>query len=156
MAAVPARRWTEAAKEASISGGIASLLSAAALGVCGRAESGSAAGPVNGPSQWLWGRPAAHRRAATLRHTLVGYVVHHAMASGWALVHEKCWGARSRGFLGELGIGATTAAAACFVDYRLTPQRLQPGFDAQLSKRSLLLVYASFAVGLALARSRKR
>lgn len=150
------RPWQRAISEAAVSGAVASVLSGCALAVCGRTESGTAAGPVNGPSQWLWGRTAAYRRDATLRHTLVGYVIHHLMASGWAFAHEYCWGARPRGWRRELGIGAATAAAACFVDYRLTPQRLQPGFEVQLSKRSLLLVYASFAVGLALARSRKR
>jgi hypothetical protein len=150
------RPWQRAISEAAVSGAVASVLSAGALAVCGRTENDTAAGPVNGPSQWLWGRTAAYRRDATLRHTLVGYVIHHLMASGWAFAHE-CWcGARPRAWWRELGSGAATAAAACFVDYRLTPQRLQPGFEAQLSKRSLLLVYASFAVGLALARRRKR
>jgi hypothetical protein len=36
------------------------------------------------------------------------------------------------------------------VDYKLTPRRLQPGFEAQLSKKSLVYVYAAFAIGLAI------
>jgi hypothetical protein len=39
---------------------------------------------------------------------------------------------------------------ACFVDYRMTPERLTPGFEHRLSSRALLGVYACFAVGLAL------
>jgi hypothetical protein len=46
---------------------------------------------------------------------------------------------------------AATAATASFVDYQLTPKRLEPGFDKQLSRRSLAMVYAAFAAGLAIA-----
>ena len=56
--------------------------------------------------------------------------------------------------------GAVTAAAvACFVDYRLTPRRLTPGFEHRLSSKALLAVYACFAVGLAIgsmAAARRR
>mgnify|MGYP006154148737 CR=1 FL=1 len=45
---------------------------------------------------------------------------------------------------------------ANFVDYKLTPRRLQPGFEAQLSKKSLFLVYAAFAVGLTVYDMTKR
>jgi hypothetical protein len=42
------------------------------------------------------------------------------------------------------------AAVAYFVDYRLTPRRLMPGYERRISGRSLLAVYASLAAGLAL------
>ena len=42
-----------------------------------------------------------------------------------------------------------TSAAACFVDFQLTPERLTPGFEHRLSHRSLAAVYGAFAVGLA-------
>jgi hypothetical protein len=45
---------------------------------------------------------------------------------------------------------ALTAGFACWVDFRIARGRLQPGFEKQLSRRSLLLVYAAFAVGLAI------
>jgi hypothetical protein len=44
---------------------------------------------------------------------------------------------------------AATSVLACFVDYRLTPDRLTPGFEKRLSRRSLFVVYALFAAGLA-------
>jgi hypothetical protein len=47
-----------------------------------------AAGPLNGPSQWLFGRRAAHRREADLAHTVTGYAIHHATSVGWAWVFE--------------------------------------------------------------------
>lgn len=41
------------------------------------------------------------------------------------------------------------AALAAYTDYQLTPHRLQPGYEACLSKPSLTLVYPAFAAGLA-------
>ncbi|HSV79850.1 MAG TPA: hypothetical protein VLK85_11705 [Ramlibacter sp.] len=40
------------------------------------------------------------------------------------------------------------SAVACFVDYRLTPKRLTPGFEHRLGKPELANVYACFALGL--------
>ena len=53
------------------------------------------------------------------------------------------------GVASKLASAAAASAVACFVDYKLTPQRLHPGFDVRLSKRSLALVYGAFAIGLA-------
>jgi hypothetical protein len=53
--------------------------------------------------------------------------------------------------------GLATAAIACAVDFQVARGRLQPGFDKQLSRKSLALVYVAFGVGLAFAcRRRKR
>ena len=41
-----------------------------------------------------------------------------------------------------------SSAVACFVDYQLTPQRLQPGFEKRLSTPSMVAVYAAFGLGL--------
>ncbi len=144
--------WQTTLRQAAFSGAAAAVLSAIALGVCGRLEGGSAAGPNNGPSQWIWGRGAAYRRRASLRHTLVGYCVHHLMATGWAVLHERIFGARKHQQTAAQRISraAATAATANFVDYQLTPLRLRPGFEVQLSKTSLFVVYAAFAVGLTL------
>jgi len=143
--------WTDIARRAARSGAAASLLSAGALALCGWLENRAAAGPLNGPSQWIFGRRAAYRRAPSARHTLTGLAIHHATATGWALMHEKIWGERKaqQSPAQRLARAAATAAVANFVDYKLTPKRLQPGFEAQLSKQSLVLVYAAFAVGLA-------
>lgn len=148
--------WRRAARKALVSGAAASALSTVALAACGRREQGSAAGPNNGPSQWVYGRGAAYRRGASLRYTLVGFLVHHLSATGWALLHERVFNNRPRPQTpGErLARAAATAAVANVVDFRLTPKRLRPGFEVQLSKKSLLIVYAAFAVGLALASGR--
>lgn len=142
--------WKEAAKRALVSGAMASVLSTVAMAVAGKLERGAPAGPINGPSQWIFGRQAAHRRAFSLRHTLTGFLIHHATATGWALLHERVFGhgppptpAR------QLGNAMVTATVANVVDYRLTPRRFQPGFDAQLSRKSMVGIYAAFALGLA-------
>jgi hypothetical protein len=141
--------WRRAARDALVSGAVASLASAAALALFGRLENGKPAGPLNGPSQWLFGRAAARRSEPSARHTLVGFLIHHLSASAWALLHEKLFGARRGTALRD---AAVTAAVACFVDYKLAPRRLQPGFDAHLTRPSMLLVYAAFAAGLAACR----
>ncbi len=142
--------WKTAVRQALVSGFTASLLSTAVMVVAGKVERNAPAGPVNGPSQWVFGRSAAYRRSATLRYTLTGFVIHHLMATGWAVLHERMFGRHKQAQtpVQRLGYAAVTAAAANFVDYRLTPRRLQPGFDAQLSKKSLFAIYAAFAVGL--------
>jgi hypothetical protein len=152
--------WKRAARQALVSGTAASLLSTVVMALAGKAESNAPAGPLNGPSQWLFGRQAAYRRSASLRYTLTGFLIHHAMATGWALLHERLFGRRKRTQTParRLRNAAVTAAVANFVDYKLTPKRLQPGFEAQLSKKSLFAVYAAFAVGLTayeLARRRR-
>jgi hypothetical protein len=133
--------WREAFRRGALSGTVASLLSTAALAFCGRLAAGTAAGPLNGPSQWIWGERAAHVRRATWRHTALGYVIHHLMSVGWATLHEK-----------HFAHPALTSAAAAFVDYRVVPRRFGPGFEKQLGRPSLFVVYAAFALGLALGR----
>jgi hypothetical protein len=148
--------WATAARRALVSGSIASVLSTATLAVFGQLERGAAAGPINGPSQWLWGRWAARKRGASVRHTVLGHVIHHFCSCAWALVHER-WVGRDPAATASkrLEKAVAVAALACAVDYRVAPKRLQPGFEKQLSKPALLAVYAAFAVGLAIA-ARKR
>jgi hypothetical protein len=142
--------WKQAGRKALVSGTAASLLSALVMTLAGKLERDAPAGPLNGPSQWIFGRKAAYRRGASLRHTLTGFLIHHVTATGWALLHERLFGTRKaeQPAVRRLRNAAVTAAVANVVDYRLTPKRFQPGFDVQLSRKSLLAIYAAFAVGL--------
>ena len=126
------------------------------LAVCGRSEGGTAAGPINGPSQWIWGLGAARKRRASLKYTAVGYAIHHTMSVGWALLYEQLLRGRDRSLSvpRTLACAGLTSAVACFVDYKVAPARLRPGFEQQLSRVSLFLVYAAFAGGLALGSKR--
>jgi hypothetical protein len=86
---------------------------------------------------------------------VLGYGIHHLSSFGWATLHEKHVASLTTGKSLPFRLAAcgATAAAACLVDYRVASGRLQPGFDKQLGRRSLLLVYAAFALGLAIGQS---
>jgi hypothetical protein len=146
--------WNQALRAAAVSGSAASVSSSLALAICGHIEGGTAAGPSNGPSQWVWGEEAAYERRATLRHTAVGYAVHHLMSIGWAVLHEKYFvrGDHPLSSTQALLLGAMTATTAYIVDYGIAPGRFRPGFEKQLSRKSLFFVYAAFACGLATPR----
>jgi hypothetical protein len=144
------KTWLEAIRDGAVSGTLASVASAAALAACGQGELRNPATPLNGPSQWIWGRHAPWQDGYSLRYTVAGYAIHHAMSIFWAVLYEKWRGSPAKGSSAGVVVPATaTSALACFVDYRLTPDRLTPGFEKRLSRRSLFVVYALFAAGLA-------
>jgi len=134
-----------------VPGTLASVISTAALALRARRESGSPYAGVNATSHALWGDEAFTRNAPSWKYTLVGYGIHHASSLFWATIFEQVAGK----VLDRKSPAATTlaaagaAAVACFVDYKLTPKRLQPGFEERVSRKSLALVYAAFGVGLA-------
>jgi hypothetical protein len=137
-------------RSALFSGSVASVATTAALGVCGALEQRDPVSPSNGPSQWIWGRAAAHARGASLRHTLTGYLIHHATAVMWATLFERLRRDRPSARDTMLAAAATSTLAYA-VDYRIVPQRLQPGFDAHVSRRSIGTFYLTFAAALAVA-----
>lgn len=139
-------------REGLVAGTAASVLSAAALAVAGSRENGAAAAPVNAISHWFWDRRALRQDGATWRFTLTGYLVHHAASVFWATLHARAWGMRPEAKRPAAAVAgaATAAGVACFVDYRLTPRRLTPGFEHRLSSPALLAVYTCFAIGLAI------
>jgi hypothetical protein len=152
------KQW---ATDAVVSGSAASVASAATLMACSKLHEGSAAGGLNGPSQWLWGESEAYTREATLRHTVAGYVIHHSTSIFWGVLHEAVFGGsrRRKHPLQHCAEAAASAATAYFVDYHLTPRRLRPGFDKHVSTKGMVAVYAAFAAGLATAaiiRDRRR
>lgn len=154
------KTWPQALRDGAVSGSVASILSTAVLGARGQQEDDTPFAPTNAISHWFWGDRAAHHDEPSGRYTAVGYAIHHASATLWAVLYEKWFGekAESREVLPAVAGGAAVAALACFVDYKMTPQRLQPGFEKRLSTPSLFLVYASFGAGLVLrglAASRK-
>ena len=134
---------------ALLSGSAGSLVSTLALAACGQRELDDPYAPLNGPSQWVFGRSAAHKRGFSARHTVTGYLIHHAMSILWAVFFERFRGppeARSN----ALPQAVATSAIACFVDYQLAPKRFTPGFERRLSRKSLAVVYSAFAIGLVL------
>ncbi|HEY6643794.1 hypothetical protein [Povalibacter sp.] len=126
-----------ALRDTLISGAITAATSAAMLAACGKVSEGSAAGPLNGPSQWLWGEQEAYRRRFTVRNTVVGYAIHQFAATMWAGLHEVAFARerRSTSVGGHLAAAAATTAVSSVVDYHLTPRRLRPGFKKHLGQR---------------------
>ncbi len=147
----PQKTWGHVVRKALISGAVASVASTIALSLLGKAELGKSAAPVNGPSQWIWGRHAPYQNRFSLRYTIVGYAIHHAASVFWAIWYEKLRQhfAPAKNVPAVLGPAVATAAAAYAVDFHFTPERLTPGFENRLSQRALLMVYGSFALGLA-------
>lgn len=85
-------------------------------------------------------------------YTVTGYLVHHAASVFWGVLHAKAWGAseQAKKPLPAAAGAMVTAGTACFVDYKLTPKRLTPGFEHRLAKPEMANVYACFALGLML------
>ena len=143
--------WKQAFREGLVSGSLASLLSAAYLVLTGDRRDRPAA-PVNAVSHWLFGRRALRQAEPSLRYTATGYLIHHACSVFWAVLHARAWGARPQAKqpLPAIAGAVATAAVASWVDYRLTPKRLTPGFEHQLGRPQMVNVYACFALGLAI------
>jgi len=144
--------WRRALRDALVSGTSASITSTAVLMTCGAHEAGHALAPTNATSHWYWGDGATRRNRFSWRHTVLGYATHHGASVFWAFLYEMLFGTRRAEKPAPVALaqGAAIAALACFVDYRLTPRRLMPGYEQRLSRRSLTAVYAAFGAGLAL------
>lgn len=143
--------WSKALRQSVLPGALASLASTLVLAACGKRETGSMFAAVNAVSHWLWGDKATRANRPSIKHTLVGYLIHHGASMFWATLFEKtcCKTLDKKEAAATVTAAAAASAVACFTDYQLTPPRLRPGFEERLSRSSLLLVYAAFAVGLA-------
>jgi GNAT superfamily N-acetyltransferase len=150
-------RIREALPRAVVSGTSAAVCSAAALALLGKLTAGTAAGPLNGPTQMLLGERAARDRSASLK-TVAGVGLHHLIAIGWATLHEAYVAplARGRGPGAKLLAGVATAAITYGADYGLARGRLRPGFEKHLGLASRIAVYSALAVGLAIPSLLKR
>jgi len=146
------KTWPEAIRDGAVSGSVASLLSTTVLAAWGKQETGTPYAPINAISHWFWGDRAAQHDEPSARYTVLGYAIHHTSSILWAALYEKWFGDKAdRGeILPAAAAGAAVAGLACFVDYKLTPHRLQPGFEQRLSRPSLFLVYTAFGAALAL------
>ncbi len=144
------KTWRQTMHDAWISGSAASIASTICLSLVGKAELNRPAAPINGPSQWVWGRYAPYENCFSLRYTVVGYLIHHAASVFWAILYEKLRRQMTRADATPAVMpAAVITTAAYIVDFHFIPKRLTPGFEHRLSKRALLTVYGSFAIGLA-------
>lgn len=133
------------AARAITAGSIASALSIVVASAFARGRTGSVASAPNATSQWVWGEPARRRHGVSLRHTLLGYAIHHASSVWWACFHEA-WMDKTR--LPAWMIAPAVGTAAMVVDYGVVPKRLTPGFERHLTRAELAAVYVAFSAGL--------
>ncbi|MFX5839837.1 hypothetical protein ABTE60_21225, partial [Acinetobacter baumannii] len=61
------------------------MLSTAVLSWRSRRETGRGATATNATSHWVWGEPAMRHREPSVRHTALGYAIHHASSIFWAV-----------------------------------------------------------------------
>lgn len=146
------KSWSQAVRDALVSGTVASATSTAVLAACGAAQAGSPYAPTNAVSHWSFGDRASRQDALSWEYTGTGLATHQAASVFWAMLYEKLAGARRAGNtpVQNLRDAALVSALACVVDYRLTPRRLMPGFERRIDRRALFAVYTAFAAGLAL------
>lgn len=119
-----------------------------------RRTTGSASAGTNATSHWVWGDRAARVKRTDLKHTGLGYLIHHASSFFWAVFHEA-WRERRPGTAPVVS-AATVATVAYVVDYHVVPRRLTPGFERHLSGRAMFATYAAFGAGLLLVAVLRR
>jgi hypothetical protein len=129
---------------------LAGLVSATLLLWRGRADARRAVAPINAISHWFWPDEAMRRDDPSLKHTGTGLAVHAASSILWATAYGWLRARRHKpDALNAALDAATVTAVAAVVDLAVVPKRLTPGFERRLSKPSLGVVYAGFAIGLA-------
>jgi hypothetical protein len=146
------RPWSLALRSAAVSGTVAAGTTAACVAIMGSRDSGSAVAPVNATSHIAWGHSAGNVETVDARHTLLGAVLHVGACVFWATFYEKYFGrASERGRAGKALLGGGLIATAAYVtDYHVVPQRLTPGWEYRLSRRSLAATYVVLALTLSL------
>jgi hypothetical protein len=143
--------WKAASKDSLVPGLLAGAAVSAAAAACGRREKRSALAPINAPSHVVWGdQAAAVEQHLTGRHTGLGLAVAAASTLFWAALYQKLFGAavERRGPGTALLAGVATAGIAYVTDYHVMPRRLTPGYEKQLSNRSLFMVFGTLALSL--------
>ena len=130
-----------------LAGGLASHVAAAA---CSRVERGRSDLAMHSVSHIAWGDAPEDHQGAKPHNWAIGSALHHGACVFWATFYEGIFGkAAERSTSAALAGGAAIATAAYVTDYHVVSDRFKPGFEAHLSNRSLFLVYAALAVGLA-------
>lgn len=139
-------------------GGYASALSAGVLFLHSRWRLRSEWALINAPSQWVHGGKALRQRGPSWRYSALGVLIHHASSLLWAWVFARLLGEWRKGpsaaVVPRLAAGVTSLA--WWVDTRLVPRRMAPGFDRLAGPWGLGGVYAAFALGLILGASAPR
>lgn len=133
-----------------ISGAAGGLASHIAAATASRAERGRSDLAMHAVSHIAWNDDPESHTGRHAHNWAIGAGLHHGASVFWATFFEAFFGKRAeRSTSAALVGGATITAAAYVTDYHVVSDRFKPGFEAHLSDRSLLLIYAALAVGLA-------
>jgi len=134
------------------SGLVAATTSTVAAAICSRIENRHAARPLNAVAHIYDGGEPPGRDGPGGRNTAIGVALHTGASVWWAFFFEAIFGRRARRSTPVAVAGASlTAAAAYLVDYHVVSRRFQPGFEAHLTGRSMVAIYAALAAGFALS-----
>lgn len=141
---------TCAPKTALIAGASATAATTLTVALAGVVEQGSPWPALNSISKMVRGNHAPWRDDVSWKFTGTGALLNTAAVFSWAAVYAVLRGRRTRtDYVRAVTAGAATSALAYVIDYHIVPDRLTPGFEKRLSDRSLGLIYAALALGLA-------
>jgi hypothetical protein len=137
-------------RDVLISGAGGGLLSHLAASICSLRENRRSELPMHAVSHIWWDdAPEAHQ-GRKQQNAVIGAGLHHGACFFWSTFFEALFGQRAeRSTTSALAGGAAIAAAAYVTDYHVVSDRFKPGFEAHLSNRSMFVVYAALALGLA-------
>ena len=137
-------------KTAIIAGASASAATTLTVALAGLAEQGSPFPALNSVSKMVHGNHAPWRNELSWKYTGTGALLNTAAMFSWAAVYAVLRGRRTRtDYVRAVTAGAATSALAYVIDYHVVPDRFTPGFEKRLPDRSLGLIYAVLALGLA-------
>ena len=137
-------------KTALVAGAAASAATTLTVALAGVAETGSPWPALNSISKMVHGNHAPWRNEASWKFTGTGALLNAAAVFSWAAVYAVLRGPRTRtDYVRAVTAGAATSALAYVIDYHVVPERFTPGFEKRLPDRSLGLIYAVLALGLA-------
>jgi hypothetical protein len=133
-----------------ISGTLGGVLSHVAASLCSHKENRRSELPMHAVSHIAWDDAPESHKGRHLHNAVIGSALHHGACIFWATFFEALFGKEAeRSTAAALAGGATIATAAYITDYHIVSDRFKPGFEAHLSKKSMFVVYAALAVGLA-------
>lgn len=137
-------------KTALIAGASASAATTLTVALAGMAEQGSPWPALNSVSKMVHGNHAPWRNEPSWKYTGTGALLNTAAVLSWAAIYAVLRGRRTRtDYVRAVTAGAATSALAYVIDYHVVPERFTPGFEKRLPNRSLGLIYAALALGLA-------